>query len=85
MFDPEQRERMKLVLSELPERESSILGMLFGVEKGLEATEEEICEKYGLTKEELQPIVAKSLRKLPSRSRHLRAFLEGTRRKDKSE
>ena len=51
----------------------------FGVGDGSEHTLEEVGQSFAVTRERIRQIEAKALRKLrhPSRSRKLRAFLEG--------
>jgi RNA polymerase primary sigma factor len=53
--------------------------MRFGLGYDSEHTLEEVGRAFAVTRERIRQIEAKALRKLPSRSRHLRAFLEGTR------
>ena len=49
------------------------------IEKALRPAMEEVGQKFGLTRERVRQIEKEALRKLrhPSRSRKLRAFLEG--------
>ena len=53
--------------------------MRFGVGDGSEHTLEEVGQSFAVTRERIRQIEAKALRKLrhPSRSRKLKAFLEG--------
>jgi RNA polymerase primary sigma factor len=53
--------------------------MRFGVGDGREHTLEEVGQSFAVTRERIRQIEAKALRKLrhPSRSRKLRAFLDG--------
>jgi RNA polymerase primary sigma factor len=67
------------LLDELPEREAKVIRMRFGLGYDSEHTLEEVGKAFAVTRERIRQIEAKALRKLPSRSRHLRAFLEGTR------
>jgi RNA polymerase primary sigma factor len=67
------------LLNELPEREAKVIRMRFGLGYDSEHTLEEVGRAFAVTRERIRQIEAKALRKLPSRSRHLRAFLEGTR------
>jgi RNA polymerase primary sigma factor len=67
------------ILNELPEREAKVIRMRFGLGYDTEHTLEEVGRAFAVTRERIRQIEAKALRKLPSRSRHLRAFLEGTR------
>ena len=56
--------------------------MQFGLDDGSEHTLEEVGQSFAVTRERIRQIEAKALRKLrhPSRSRKLRAFLEGPSR-----
>ena len=56
--------------------------MRFGVGDGSEHTLEEVGQSFAVTRERIRQIEAKALRKLrhPSRSRKLKAFLEGERK-----
>src|SRR5260370_3327002 len=56
--------------------------MRFGLDDGSEHTLEEVGQSFAVTRERIRQIEAKALRKLrhPSRSRKLRAFLEGPSR-----
>jgi RNA polymerase primary sigma factor len=73
------REKLSDVLTTLTERERKILEMRFGLLDGYERTLEEIGKMYNVTRERIRQIEAKALRKLrhPSRSRKLRAFMDG--------
>jgi len=53
--------------------------MRFGVGDGSEYTLEEVGQRFAISRERIRQIEVKALHKLrhPSRSRHLRAFLEG--------
>jgi RNA polymerase primary sigma factor len=53
----------------------------FGLGDGSEHTLEEVGQNFAVTRERIRQIEAKALRKLrhPSRSRKLKAFLEGSR------
>jgi RNA polymerase primary sigma factor len=53
--------------------------MRFGLENGKSHTLEEVGQEFAVTRERIRQIEAKALRKLrhPSRSRRLKAFLEG--------
>ena len=63
----------------LTPREEAIIKMRFGVGDGSEHTLEEVGQTFAVTRERIRQIEAKALRKLrhPSRSRTLRAFLDG--------
>jgi RNA polymerase primary sigma factor len=69
------------VLRTLTPREERVVKMRFGLEDGSEHTLEEVGQSFQVTRERIRQIEAKALRKLrhPSRSRKLRAFLDGVR------
>src|SRR3990167_6754556 len=73
------REQTESVLKTLTPREEKGIKMRFGVGDGSEHTLEEVGQSFAVTRERIRQIEAKALRKLrhPSRSRKLRAFLEG--------
>ena len=73
------KERTESVLKTLTPREEKVIKMRFGVGDGSEHTLEEVGQNFAVTRERIRQIEAKALRKLrhPSRSRKLRAFLEG--------
>ena len=73
------REQTESVLKSLTPREEKVIKMRFGVGDGSEHTLEEVGQNFAVTRERIRQIEAKALRKLrhPSRSRKLRAFLEG--------
>ena len=73
------REQTAQVLKTLTPREEKIIKMRFGLDDGSEHTLEEVGQNFAVTRERIRQIEAKALRKLrhPSRSRKLRAFLEG--------
>jgi RNA polymerase primary sigma factor len=73
------REQTESVLKTLTPREEKVIKMRFGVGDGSEHTLEEVGQSFAVTRERIRQIEAKALRKLrhPSRSRKLRAFLEG--------
>ena len=73
------REQTEAVLKTLTPREEKVIKMRFGVGDGSEHTLEEVGQNFAVTRERIRQIEAKALRKLrhPSRSRKLRAFLEG--------
>jgi RNA polymerase primary sigma factor len=75
----DRRSHIYELLDELPEREAKVIRMRFGLGYDSEHTLEEVGKAFAVTRERIRQIEAKALRKLPSRSRHLRAFLEGTR------
>jgi RNA polymerase primary sigma factor len=67
------------VLRTLTPREEKVIKMRFGLEDGSEHTLEEVGQSFAVTRERIRQIEAKALRKLrhPSRSRKLRAFMDG--------
>jgi RNA polymerase primary sigma factor len=76
------KEQTASVLKSLTPREEKVIKMRFGLDDGSEHTLEEVGQSFAVTRERIRQIEAKALRKLrhPSRSRKLRAFLEGTSR-----
>ncbi len=72
------REATKDVLDNLTEREAKVLKMRFGIDMTTDHTLEEVGKQFDVTRERIRQIEAKALRKLrhPSRSEHLRSFLE---------
>ena len=72
------REATKEVLAGLTARESKVLRMRFGIEMNTDHTLEEVGKQFDVTRERIRQIEAKALRKLrhPSRSEHLRGFLD---------
>jgi len=66
------------VLGELPEREQEIVRLRFGLDGGRARTLEEVGQEFGVTRERIRQIEAKTLAKLrhPQRSERLREFLE---------
>jgi RNA polymerase primary sigma factor len=66
------------VLGELSEREQEIVRMRFGLDGGQAKTLEEVGKAFGVTRERIRQIEAKTLAKLrhPQRSQRLREFLE---------
>ena len=73
------KEQTDSVLKTLTPREEKVIKMRFGVGDGSEHTLEEVGQSFAVTRERIRQIEAKALRKLrhPSRSRKLKAFLEG--------
>jgi RNA polymerase sigma factor (sigma-70 family) len=67
-----------LALKTLSPREEKIIKMRFGLQNGSERTIEEVAQHFAVTRERIQQIEAKALRKLrhPSRSPWSRAFLD---------
>jgi RNA polymerase primary sigma factor len=76
------KEQTSSVLKTLTPREEKVIKMRFGLDDGSEHTLEEVGQSFAVTRERIRQIEAKALRKLrhPSRSRKLRAFLEGSPR-----
>ncbi|ODS23612.1 RNA polymerase sigma factor RpoD [Candidatus Endobugula sertula] len=66
------------VLSGLTAREAKVLRMRFGIDMNTDHTLEEVGKQFDVTRERIRQIEAKALRKLrhPSRSDHLRSFLD---------
>ena len=66
------------ILSTLTPREERVLRMRFGVGMNTDHTLEEVGLQFSVTRERIRQIEAKALRKLkhPSRSKHLKSFLE---------
>ncbi|HWS96259.1 MAG TPA: RNA polymerase sigma factor RpoD [Candidatus Methylomirabilis sp.] len=73
------KEQTAQVLRSLTAREEKVIKMRFGLEDGSEHTLEEVGQSFAVTRERIRQIEAKALRKLrhPSRSRKLRAFMDG--------
>ena len=73
------KEQTASLLKTLTPREERIIKMRFGMDDGSEHTLEEVGNTFAVTRERIRQIEAKALRKLrhPSRSRKLRAFLDG--------
>lgn len=71
------REKIRVVLDALPEREAHVLRLRFGLEDGNIYTLEEVGLKFGLTRERIRQIEGKALRRLrqPKRARQLRDYL----------
>ena len=77
------REITDEVLATLTPREEKVIKMRFGLgSTGSEHTLEEVGQHFAVTRERIRQIEAKALRKLrhPSRSRKLKAFLDGQQR-----
>jgi len=58
------KERMKEILVDLAPREQKILEMRFGLEDGITHTLEEVGNEFGVTRERIRQIEAKSLEKI---------------------
>ncbi|MBM3791354.1 MAG: RNA polymerase sigma factor RpoD [Acidobacteria bacterium] len=76
------KEQTDSILKTLTPREEQVIKMRFGLGDGSEHTLEEVGQRFSVTRERIRQIEAKALRKLrhPSRSRLLKAFLEGAGR-----
>ncbi|MDH5408280.1 MAG: RNA polymerase sigma factor RpoD [Gammaproteobacteria bacterium] len=72
------RETTQEVLEGLTAREAKVLRMRFGIDMNTDHTLEEVGKQFDVTRERIRQIEAKALRKLrhPSRSDHLRSFLD---------
>jgi RNA polymerase primary sigma factor len=72
------REQLDEVLKTLTEREQRVLRLRFGLDDGRARTLEEVGQKFGVTRERIRQIEAKTLRKLrhPSRSKKLKDYLD---------
>ena len=66
------------ILETLTAREAMVLRMRFGIGMNTDHTLEEVGKQFDVTRERIRQIEAKALRKLrhPSRSEHLRSFLD---------
>jgi len=66
------------ILETLTPREAKVLRMRFGIGMNTDHTLEEVGKQFDVTRERIRQIEAKALRKLrhPSRSEHLRSFLD---------
>ena len=66
------------ILDTLTAREAKVLRMRFGIDMNTDHTLEEVGKQFDVTRERIRQIEAKALRKLrhPSRSEHLRSFLD---------
>ena len=73
------QEQTRKVLSTLTPREEKVLRMRFGIGEKSDHTLEEVGQDFEVTRERIRQIEAKALRKLrhPSRSKRLRAFVDG--------
>lgn len=72
------KESTREVLAGLTAREAKVLRMRFGIDINTDHTLEEVGKQFDVTRERIRQIEAKALRKLrhPSRSEHLRSFLD---------
>jgi RNA polymerase primary sigma factor len=73
-----QREEIVLVLSLLTHRERNVLKLRFGLEDGRPRTLEEVGQKFGVTRERIRQIEAKTLVKLKAyrEAQRLHGFLD---------
>jgi RNA polymerase primary sigma factor len=73
-----QREEIVLVLSLLTHRERNVLKLRFGLEDGRPRTLEEVGQKFGVTRERIRQIEAKTLVKLKAyrEAQRLHVFLD---------
>ncbi|GAC1313537.1 MAG: hypothetical protein NVSMB16_10290 [Acidimicrobiales bacterium] len=71
-------EAVKEALSQLSEREQKVVRLRFGLDDGHMRTLEEVGREFGVTRERIRQIEAKTLAKLrhPIRSQRLRDYLE---------
>ncbi|MCW2498901.1 MAG: polymerase, sigma 70 subunit, RpoD [Frankiales bacterium] len=72
------QEQLQDVLRSLSEREAAVVRLRFGLADGQPKTLDEIGREFGLTRERIRQIEAKTLSKLrhPSRSQKLRDYLD---------
>ncbi len=72
------REQLDDVLHTLTDREQKVLRLRFGLDDGRARTLEEVGQQFGVTRERIRQIEAKTLRKLrhPSRSKKLKDYLD---------
>ncbi|KXD99175.1 RNA polymerase subunit sigma-70 [Pseudomonas aeruginosa] len=72
------KESTREVLAGFTAREAKVLRMRFGIDMNTDHTLEEVGKQFDVTRERIRQIEAKALRKLrhPSRSEHLRSFLD---------
>jgi RNA polymerase primary sigma factor len=68
-------------LAQLTPLEERVIKMRFGLKDGSKHTLEEVSQSFQVMSERIRQIEAKALRKLrhPSRSRKLKAFVEGVK------
>jgi RNA polymerase primary sigma factor len=69
---------LQTVLSTLSEREAGVIGLRFGLADGRPRTLDEIGEVYGVSRERIRQIEAKTMTKLrhPTRARVLQGYLD---------
>jgi RNA polymerase primary sigma factor len=73
-------EALTQALEELSPREQEVMKLRFGLDEGRARTLEEVGRQFGVTRERIRQIEAKTLAKLrhPHRSEKLRDFLDGS-------
>jgi RNA polymerase primary sigma factor len=71
-------EQIRSMLGELSEREAGVVRLRFGLDDGRIRTLDEVGRVYGVTRERIRQIEAKTMTKLrhPSRTQRLRDYLE---------
>ncbi|HTF55404.1 MAG TPA: RNA polymerase sigma factor [Pseudonocardia sp.] len=72
------REQLRSVLATLPEREAGVIRLRYGLTDGQARTLDEIGQIYGVTRERIRQIEAKTMDKLrhPARCEQFRGYLE---------
>lgn len=70
------KEDLDVVLSTLPERESKVLRMRYGLDDGYQRTLESIGNDFNVSRERIRQLEAKALRKLRQRSGSLKEYAE---------
>jgi RNA polymerase primary sigma factor len=77
VLDDEMRSILELMLAEFGDREQEVLRMRFGLDDGNPCTLEEVGRAFGVTRERIRQIEAKTLAKLrsPRYSEQLKSFL----------
>ncbi|MDT7628015.1 MAG: polymerase primary sigma factor [Pseudonocardiales bacterium] len=72
------QDQLQSLLATLPEREAGVVRLRFGLTDGRQHTLDEIGQTYGVTRERIRQIEAKTMSKLrhPGRSEQLRGYLE---------
>ena len=72
------REQLRAVLATVSEREAGIIGLRYGLTDGQPRTLDQVGLEYGVTRERIRQIEARTMSKLrhPSRSQALRDYLD---------